>query len=97
MYLCRQLWYNATMKTTNKGTTVKLPADQLAKNIDLHKKWLNNPDSGKQAILTEANLYAANLSEASFYRANLSEANLKGADLSEANLKGANLIRPNAK
>ena len=84
------------MKTTNGGTSVKLSTDQLTEILDLHKKWLNNPDTGKQADLSGvdlswADLSGANLSWVNLSRANLSRANLKGANLFEANLKGANL------
>ena len=53
---------------------MKLPADQLTEILDLHKKWLNNSDTGKRAILSGADLSGVDLSEA----------NLKGADLSGA-------------
>ena len=44
-----------------------------------HKEWLENPEKGAKANLSEANLSGADLSEA----------NLSGADLSEANLRWA--------
>jgi len=38
---------------------MKLSADQLTKILDLHKQWLNNPDTGKQADLSGADLSEA--------------------------------------
>ena len=60
--------------------------EELAKILELHKKWLNSEEGGKWADLRRANL-----SEADLRWANLSGANLSGADLRWANLSGANL------
>ena len=53
--------------------------EELAKILELHKKWLNAEEGGERANLSGANLSGADLSEA-----NLSKADLSGADLSGA-------------
>ena len=60
--------------------------EELAKILELHKKWLNGEEGGERANLSGADLRWANLSGA-----NLRWADLSGADLSDANLSGANL------
>ena len=74
--------------------------EELAKILELHKKWLNSEEGGERAYLSGANLSEANLSGANLRwaylsSANLSEANLSEADLSGANLRGANLSGAN--
>ena len=63
---------------------MKLSADQLTKILDLHKKWLNNPNTGKQANLSGADLSGANLKGADLSEAILVEAILSGANLDKA-------------
>ena len=60
--------------------------EELAKILELHKKWLNGEEGGERA-----NLSGANLSGADLRRADLRWANLRCADLSGANLSGADL------
>ena len=59
---------------------------QIKKELDLHKKWLNDERGGKKAYLRDANLRGAYLCDA-----NLRDANLRGAYLCDANLRGADL------
>ena len=49
---------------------------EIAKELELHKKWLNDKEGGKRA---------------DFSYKDLQEANLQGADLRGANLRGADL------
>ena len=60
--------------------------EELAKILELHKKWLNGEEGGERANLSGADLRWANLSGA-----NLRWADLSGADLSDANLSMAYL------
>lgn len=79
--------------------------EELAKILELHKKWLNSEEGGKwadlryfglmNADLIGADLRCANLSDANLSGANLSGANLSDANLSDANLSGANLSDAN--
>jgi hypothetical protein len=69
--------------------------EKLNKIIELHKKWLDKEDGGKNADLRDANLYSANLRNANLRGANLRNANLRGADLRNANLRDANLYSAN--
>ena len=64
---------------------------ELAKILDLHKKWIYEESDGKRANLSGANLSGANLSGANLSSANLRSANLSSADLRSADLSGANL------
>ena len=82
-----------------------MDAKELATVLAEHKKWLDDPTTGKRADLSRAylagaSLSGADLSDADLSRANLSGANLLGANLSwaalsEANLLGADLSRAN--
>ena len=66
-----------------------------------HKKWLDDPDTGKRADLSRANLSWSNLTGANLtgailagaylYRADLTRADLTRADLTRADLTGADL------
>ena len=67
-------------------TSQDLPAILAA-----HKKWLDDPDTGKRAKLTGAELTEAELTEADLTGANLTGAKLTGAKLTGAKLTGANL------
>ena len=67
-------------------TSQDLPAILAA-----HKKWLDDPDTGKRAKLTGAELTEADLTEADLTGAELTEADLTGADLTGAKLTGAKL------
>lgn len=72
--------------------------EELAKILELHKKWLNGEEGGERANLSGANLSCADLRCADLRWANLSCAdlscaNLSCADLSEANLSRADLSR----
>ena len=58
-----------------------MTSEEIKKVLDLHKKWLNNEEDGKRAVLRGANLREADLREA----------NLRGADLRGADLRGADL------
>jgi hypothetical protein len=74
--------------------------EQLAKVLELHKKWILGEKGGVKADLPNANLSRAYLSGANLSGADLAGADLRGtnlsrADLSEANLSGANLSRAN--
>ena len=68
-----------------------MTSEEIKKVLDLHKKWLNNEQSGGRANLSGADLREANLSGANLRGADLCKANLSWAELSEANLSGANL------
>jgi hypothetical protein len=72
-----------------------MDAKELAKVLVEHKKWLEDPTTGKRAYLSGANLYGADLSGANLSRAYLSGANLSGANLSRADLSGATLSGAN--
>ena len=63
-----------------------MTSEEIKKVLALHKKWLNDEDSGERANLSEADLRGAALSWADLSRAVLSEAGLSGADLSWADL-----------
>ena len=67
-------------------TSQDLPAILAA-----HKKWLDDPDTGKRAKLTGAELTEAELTEADLTGAKLTGAKLTGAKLTGAKLTGANL------
>ena len=74
--------------------------EELAKILELHKKWLNDEEGGERANLSGANLscadlICANLSDADLSGADLRCADLSGADLSCANLRWANLSSAN--
>ena len=60
--------------------------EEIEKVLDLHKKWLNDEDSGERADLRGADLRGADLCEA-----DLRDAVLRWADLYEADLRGADL------
>ena len=64
-------------------------ANELKEVLELHKKWLNNDESGKRADLCNADLCNAVLRDAVLRDAVLKGAVLRGADLSDADLKGA--------
>ena len=68
-----------------------MTSEEIKKVLELHKKWLNNEQSGGRANLSGADLREANLSGANLRGADLCKANLSWAELSEANLSGANL------
>ena len=68
-----------------------MTSEEIKKVLDLHKKWLNNEQSGGRANLSGADLREANLSGANLRGADLCKANLSWAELSKANLSGANL------
>ena len=68
-----------------------MTSEEIKKVLDLHKKWLNNEQSGGRANLSGADLREANLSGANLRGADLCKANLSWAELSEANLSWANL------
>ena len=70
-------------------------ANELKEVLELHKKWLNNDESGKRADLSNANLAGAILSNADLSNADLRRANLAGAILSNADLKRADLCDAN--
>jgi hypothetical protein len=59
---------------------------EIAKILELHKKWLNDEEGGKKADFSFKDLHGADLQGA-----NLQEADLRGATLRWANLRGANL------
>lgn len=63
--------------------------EELAKILELHKKWLNDEEGGERANLSGADLRWADLSRANLRWADLSGANLSGANLSSADLSGA--------
>lgn len=65
--------------------------EELAKILELHKKWLNGEEGGERANLSGADLRWANLSGANLRWADLSGAYLSSADLSRANLSSADL------
>ena len=65
--------------------------EELAKILELHKKWLNDEEGGERANLSGADLRWANLSGANLRWADLSGAYLSSADLSRANLSSADL------
>ena len=64
---------------------------KLNEVLELHKKWLNNEDSGVRADLRGADLQRADLRGADLRRTDLRGADLRDADLQYANLRGANL------
>lgn len=69
--------------------------EELAKILELHKKWLNGEEGGERANLSGADLRWANLSGANLSSADLSMANLSGADLRLADLSGADMSDAN--
>ena len=54
--------------------------DEIAKMLELHRKYLRNEEGGVKANLSRANLSGANLFGADLSGADLSGANLSGAD-----------------
>ena len=68
-----------------------MTSEEIKKVLDLHKKWLNNEQSGGRANLSGADLREADLSGADLCKANLHGADLRGADLRWANLCEADL------
>jgi hypothetical protein len=75
----------------NKNKEIIMDNQELAKILDLHKKWIYEESDGKRANLSGANLSGANLSGANLSSANLRSANLSSADLRSADLRSANL------
>ena len=65
--------------------------EELAKILELHKKWLNGEEGGERANLSGADLSDANLSGANLRWTDLSGAYLSSADLSCADLSSADL------
>lgn len=65
--------------------------EELARVLEDHSKYLNDPASGKRADLGEADLEGANLRRANLRYADLQYANLQDADLRDTNLQDANL------
>ena len=74
----------------------------ITRILNLHKRWLANPEDGEQANLSgrdcrALSLVGAGLSKAIFANANLSSINLSGATVVKANFAGANLEKANLK
>lgn len=57
--------------------------------LEEHRKWLENPASGKRADLSDQDLSGMDISGANLSRADLSRANLSNANLDRANLSGS--------
>ena len=79
----------------------KKPSPEIQKILEDHEKWLDDPDTGKQADLSGkdlsgldlkgAYLSEADLEGAKFHGANLEGAEFDGANLTDAEFDGANL------
>ena len=80
----------------------KKPSPEIQKILEDHEKWLDDPDTGKQADLSGKDLSGldlkgAYLSEADLENTNLKGANLEGAELDSCNLKDADFSGANLK
>lgn len=80
----------------------KKPSPEIQKILEDHEKWLDDPDTGKQADLSGKDLSGldlkgAYLSEADLENTNLKGANLEGAEFDSCNLKDADFSGANLK
>lgn len=80
----------------------KKPSPEIQKILEDHEKWLDDPDTGKQADLSGKDLSGldlkgAYLSEADLEGAKFHGANLEGAELDSCNLKDADFSGANLK
>jgi len=66
---------------------------QIAKIMELHRRWLTDEPGGIRADLQNADLRRADLRNADLIGADLSNADLRGADLIGADLSNADLRR----
>lgn len=79
--------------------------ENLKEILELHSKWLNGYEGGKEANLhntdlsgvdlSNADLHYVDLSNTNLSNANLNNANLYGTILRDADLSGTNLSRAN--
>ena len=69
--------------------------EELAKKIELHRKWLNDEEGGERLELVGYNLRGSDLSDSDLSRSDLRGSNLSGSNLSGSNLSRSDLSRSN--
>lgn len=65
--------------------------EEIAEKLVLHKKWLEDGETGKRADFFEAGLYKSSFKSVDLRRADLRRTDLRYADLRNATLLDANL------